>query len=97
MEEFYRGKKIGKSEKKNLEKISRLFSPNFFHFFSFHFWIQIFSSKKLFFSEIFSRFFYYSALWGRAQQAVGCVGERSEPPAGGLAVGAEGSFNSEFV
>ena len=27
---------------------------------------------------------------------MGGVGERSEPPAGGLAVGAEGSVNSEF-
>ena len=34
---------------------------------------------------------------GRAKRAVGGVGERSEPPAGGLAVGAEGSVNSELI
>ena len=28
---------------------------------------------------------------------MGVVGERSEPPAGGLAVGAEGSVNSELT
>ena len=78
--------------------------------FSFFFFASKFSASdiflhKFFFGNILSIFFYSSALEGRAQRAVGCVGERSErrggvgersePPAGGLAVGAEGSVNSE--
>ena len=59
------------------------------------------SKKKIFaifflkfFFKIVSNFFDFSfvLLAGGA----GGVGERSEPSAGGLAVGAEGSVNSEF-
>ena len=48
-----------------------------------------------FFFKIVSNFFDFSfvLLAGGA----GGVGERSEPSAGGLAVGAEGSVNSEFL
>ena len=55
--------------------------------------------QQIFFLEIFFRFFSILAggqCW-RAKRAAGGVGERSEPPAGGLAVGAEGSVHSEVL
>ena len=57
-----------------------------------------------FFFPIFFQFFFLShqIFWpkgsseGEQSERQGVVGERSEPSAGGLAVGAEGSVNSEF-
>ena len=87
------------------------FSSFFFFFFEFFFFLlQKFSASdftfiKFFFGYILSIFFTIplwgasaasSGVCGRAKRAVGGVGERSEPPAGGLAVGAEGSVNSEL-
>ena len=81
-------KNFGKSKK----KISKKFSASDFF------------SNNLFSGNIFSNFFLCSGLGGerseqrggwRAKRAAGGVGEWSEPPAGGLAVGAEGSVNSE--
>ena len=87
MKDFY-GKKFWKIEKKNFRK-------NFHDFFFFkNFRLQIFSSA-IFFSDIFSILFSIPR-WGASVASDGGVGERSEPPAGGLAVGAEGSVNSEF-
>ena len=96
MEDFY-GKFFWKIEKKNFGKIFTIF---FFFFFS-----KFFFGFSFFFINIFNFFFLFRAggreervargCW-RAKRAAGGVGERSEPPAGGLAVGAEGSVNSEF-
>ena len=105
MKDFYE-KKIWKIEKKIFEKIF----TNFFLLFFLIFLLRKFSASdfflhEIFFSEIFYPFFYYSALGASAASSVvvgerserrGGVGERSEPPAGGLAVGAEGSVNSEL-
>ena len=94
MKDFY-GKFFRKIEKKNFEKFFTIFFSNFFlqKFSSFRFFLQ---QKCFFFRKYFFDLFYYSAL-GRASEASGGgVGERSEPPAGGLAVGAEGSVNSEY-
>ena len=91
MKDFY-GKNFWKIEKKNFRK-------NFHEFFFFFF--NCFSSKffgfRFFRKYFYDFFFFFSALGGgeRSEQRGG-VGERSEPPAGGLAVGAEGSVNSEF-
>ena len=89
MEDFY-GKKFWKIEKKNFRK-------NFHDFF---FLQKIFDSKfflqQFFFSDIFSILFSIPR-WGASVASDGGVGERSEPPAGGLAVGAEGSVNSELI
>ena len=80
MKDFY-GKKFWKIEKKNFEK-------NFTIFFSSKMFGFRFFSPTIFFLEIFFRFFCTILRCGRAERAVGGVGERSEPPAGGLAVGA---------
>ena len=92
-------KNFGKSKKKN------------FHEFFFFFLLQKFSPSDFFLQQFFFFRKYFidfftippwgasaasSGVCGRAKRAVGGVGERSEPPAGGLAVGAEGSVNSEF-
>ena len=63
------------------------FRKNFHEFFGFRF------VRKYFYD-----FFFFSARGGgeRSEQRGG-VGERSEPPAGGLAVGAEGSVNSDLT
>ena len=91
MKDFY-GKKFWKIEKKNFEKIFTIF---FFFCFK-NFRLQILSSS-FFFSEIFYRFYLLFRPGGREQRAVGGLGERSEPPAGGLVLGAERSVNSEFT
>ena len=83
------GKKFRKIEKKNFEKIFTIF-----------FFLQKSSALDFFLQTFFSRnifsIFCTILRCGRAERAVGGVGERSEPPAGGLAVGAEGSVNSEL-
>ena len=91
-------KNFGKSKKKKFRK-------NFHDFFFLQkFSASDFFSNNLFSGNIFSNFFLCSGLGGerseqrggwRAKRAAGGVGEWSEPPAGGLAVGAEGSVNSE--
>ena len=81
---------FGKSKKKISKKISRFF------------FLQKSSALDFFLQTFFSRnifsIFCTILRWGGASGASGGrgVGERSEPPAGGLAVGAEGSVNSEF-
>ena len=87
--------------KKILENRKKKFRKIFHEFFFFlqNFRLQIFFLQQMFFFEIFFRFFLFRAggrCW-RAKRAAGGVGERSEPPAGGLAVGAEGSVNSELM
>ena len=100
-------KNFEKSKKKIFEKIfTNFFSQIISIFFFFkNFWLQIFSALIFFFRKYFIDFFTIppwgasaasSGVCGRAKRAVGGVGERSEPPAGGLAVGAEGSVNSEL-
>ena len=87
------------STEKKIWKIEiKIFRKNFHEFF----FLQKFLASDFFcinfFSEKFDRFFfYYSALGGERSERRGGVGERSEPPAGGLAVGAEGSVNSELI
>ena len=51
--------------------------------------LQIFSSTKIFFQKYFSNFSTIPRWWVERS-------ERSEPPAGGLALEAEGSVNSEL-
>ena len=83
MEDFYE-KIFGKSKKK-FWKIFHDF------FFSKNFRLRIFSSTIFFFTIPRCGVLASEASGG------GGVGERSEPPAGGLAVGAEGSVNSELI
>ena len=73
---------FGKSKKKISKKFSRFFFQKIF-------FVQIFFFNQTFFGNIFS-IFIFTILRG-------AEGERSEPPAGGLAVGGEGSVNSEFL
>ena len=54
-----------------------------------------FFSSKVFGFRLFLQQFFFSG--GERSELWGGVGERSEPPARGLAVGAEGSVNSEFL
>ena len=87
MKDFY-GKKNWKIEKKKSD-----FLKNFWNFFENFF--EIYFAPKFLggfvnsFLKIFGR-----KGWDEGEQG---VGERSEPSAGGLAVGAEGSVNSEFI
>ena len=91
MEDVYE-KKLWKIEKKkNFEKIF----TNFF-------FLKKFSTSYFFFNKIFFTIPRWGASvvsgWGGSERSErrGDVGERSKPPAGVLAVEAEGSVNSEL-
>ena len=87
-----------RTDQKFFFRESKIFTIFFFyaHFFFFNFRFHILFCNKNYFRKIFFDFcFYYSAL-GASADSGGGVGERNEPPAGGLAIGAEGSVTSEF-
>ena len=89
MKDFY-GKKFWKIKKEKNLKFSRIF-----FLFCFNFFFEFFSIFFLLPADFFLQIFFPHCRGERSERRGG-VGERSEPPAGGLAVGAEGSVNSEF-
>ena len=96
---------FGKWKKKFSKKFKIFTVFFFFFFFNFFlsknlFWLQNFFFQPNFFLEIFFRFSFLLFCAGRGASAAsggGGVGERSKPPAGGLAQAPEGGVSASTI
>ena len=96
MEDFY-GKKFRKIEtiEKNVHDFLFFFFFTFFRIQKIFAWSS-FLQPPIFFGNIFAILCRFLEGRGRAQRATGGVGERSEPPAEGLAPAADGGVSASF-